>query len=188
MTPPEQKIALPSITFSDRLVIHRGNQKLHLMFLGRGHTAGDIVTYLPRERTVATGDLAHGILPFIADGYPDEWPRTLAALEQLDFTRLVPGHGAVQTGKGTLALFRGYLEELNEAVKRGIERGASLEELQRTVTPKSLRSLSANDNGARIEREMSSAFGAPSGTTSPLIGGVATNVAHVYSYYTKQKG
>jgi cyclase len=182
MTPP--RITLPTITFDQQLIIHQGGREIHLLFLGRGHTAGDVVVHIPSERVVATGDLMHSILPYIGDGYPDEWPRTLTALEKLDFNKVVPGHGSVQEGKAVLASFRAYLEEISEAVARAIERGVSLEELQRSLSPDRLRSLSAGGNGARIERELASVMGA----SRPQLGeGVAANIADVYNYYTKRR-
>ena len=75
MTPP--RVTLPTITFDQRLVIHRGGREMHLLFLGRAHTAGDVVVYIPSERVVATGDLMHGLLPYMGDGFPDEWAATL---------------------------------------------------------------------------------------------------------------
>jgi cyclase len=185
MTPPP--ITLPTVTFDQRLVLHRDGKEIHLLFLGRGHTAGDVVVYIPSEKVVATGDLMHGVLPYIADGYPDEWPRTLRALEELDFNRLSPGHGSVQEGKTILANFRGYLEEINEAVARGVERGDSLAALQQAIRYDQLRSLQANGNGERIVRELVTAFDAPAGPESPLKGGVASNVADMYNYYTKRR-
>ncbi len=184
MTPP---IALPTVTFDQRLVLHRDGKEIHLLFLGRGHTAGDVVVYLPSEKVVATGDLMHGVLPYIGDGYPDEWPRTLKALEELDFNRVSPGHGAVQEGKTILANFRGYLEEINEAVARGVERGDSLAALQQTIRYDQLRSLQSNGNGERIVRELVMAFDAAAGPESPLKEGVASNIADVYNYYTKRR-
>jgi glyoxylase-like metal-dependent hydrolase (beta-lactamase superfamily II) len=188
MTPPEKQIALPTITFDERLVVHPGGREVHLLFLGRGHTAGDVVVHIPGERAVATGDLMHGILPYLGDAYPDEWPRTLAALERLDFNRVVPGHGSVQQGKAVLAFFRSYVEELNEAVSRGVERGASLAELQRTLEPDRLRSLQADGQRARVEREAVALLGPVPDPATLLKGAVATNVAEVYTYYTKRRG
>jgi cyclase len=56
MTPP--RVTLPSMTFERRLVIHRAGREVHLLFLGRAHTAGDVVAFVPSERVIATGDLA----------------------------------------------------------------------------------------------------------------------------------
>ena len=184
MSPPDKHIVLPRITFESRLIINNGGLEIHLLFLGRGHTAGDVVVWVPGERVVATGDLMHSVLPYIGDGYPDEWPRTLAALEALNFDHAVPGHGSVQDGKAVAASFRAYLEELNEGVSRGIERGASLAELQRALTPERLRSLSTGGNSERLQRESTTAFGSPAG--APLNMAVAANVSDVFNYYKKR--
>ena len=141
MTPP--RVTLPTMTFDRRLVIHRGGREIHLLFLGRAHTAGDVVAYIPSERVIATGDLMHGLLPYMGDGFPDEWPATLRALEALEFDRVIPGHGSIQEGKSVLAQFRGYVEEITEKVARGVERGQPLDELKKTITPDSLASLKA---------------------------------------------
>ena len=117
MTPP--RVTLPTMTFDRRLVIHRGGREIHLLFLGRAHTAGDVVAFIPSERVIATGDLMHGLLPYMGDGFPDEWPATLRALEALEFDRVIPGHGSIQEGKSVLAQFRGYVEEITEKVARG---------------------------------------------------------------------
>ncbi|HEU4389775.1 MAG TPA: MBL fold metallo-hydrolase [Blastocatellia bacterium] len=185
MSPAEKHIALPRITFENRLIINNGGLEIHLLFLGRGHTAGDVVVWVPGERVVATGDLMHSVLPYIGDGFPDEWARTLTALEGLDFDHAVPGHGSVQDGKSVAASFRAYLEELNESVMRGVERGASLAELQRALTPDRLRSLSTGGNAERLQRESSTAFGAP--PNAPLTTAVAANVLDVFNYYKKRE-
>ena len=135
MTPP--RVTLPSMTFERRLVIHRGGREVHLLFLGRAHTAGDVVAFVPSERVIATGDLMHGLLPYMGDGFPDEWPATLKALEALEFDRVIPGHGSIQEGKSVLSQFRGYVEEITEKVSRGVERGRALDELKKSITPAS---------------------------------------------------
>ena len=185
MTPP--RVTLPTMTFERRLVIHRGGREIHLLFLGRAHTAGDVVTYIPSERVVATGDLMHGLLPYMGDGFPDEWPATLRALEALDFDRVIPGHGSVQAGKSVLAEFRGYVEEITEKVTRGVERGQPLDELQKTITPGALASLAANHTRRRVERELGVLF-TPSKPGELLDGSVSSNVREVFTYLTERKG
>jgi cyclase len=185
MTPP--RVTLPTMTFDRRLVIHRGGREIHLLFLGRAHTAGDVVAYIPSERVVATGDLMHGLLPYMGDGFPDEWPATLRALEALDFDRVIPGHGAVQEGKSVLAEFRGYVEEVTEKVTRGVERGQPLDELQKTITPGALASLAANNTRRRVERELGILF-TPSKPAELLDGSVASNIREVFTYLTERKG
>ena len=71
-------------------------------------------------------------MPFLNDGYPEEWVQALTALEKLDFASIVPGHGEVRP-KSHLAFFRGYLTDLIAAVKKAAADGATLEEMQKSV-------------------------------------------------------
>jgi glyoxylase-like metal-dependent hydrolase (beta-lactamase superfamily II) len=186
MTPP--RITLPTMTFDRRLVIHRGGREIHLLFLGRAHTAGDVVAFIPSERVIATGDLMHGLLPYMGDGFPDEWPATLKALEALEFDRVVPGHGSIQEGKSVLAQFRGYVEEVTEKISRGVERGQTLAELQKTITAGNLDSLKSNDMRRRVERELGTLFPVPETPAAMFDGSVANNVREVFMYFTERKG
>ena len=187
MTPAEAQIKLPTLTFEQRLVLHHGGKEIHLLFLGKGHTAGDVVVHVPGDRVVATGDLMHSVLPFMGDGFPEDWGRTLTAVEGLNFDRVLPGHGSVQEGKSVLVFFRTYIDELNEGVSRGVERGTSLKDLQRSLAPGRLKSMSANDHLARLGREVESAFGPTADMNASLNEAVATNVAEVFNYYTKRR-
>jgi glyoxylase-like metal-dependent hydrolase (beta-lactamase superfamily II) len=180
-------LVLPTITFDQRLVLWAGEVEIHLLFLGRGHTAGDALVYVPKEQVIATGDLLHGILPHIGDGYPDEWPRTLGRLGEIEFDRVVTGHGSVQEGKAILLFLRNYLEEINEAVVRGIERGAPLVELQRSITATGLRSLNSDGNASRIRRQIELVFGRAWVTESALADGVARNVEQIHEFYSKRR-
>ncbi len=186
MTP--RRVVLPSMTFERRLVIHREGREVHLLFLGRAHTAGDVVAFVPSERVIATGDLMHGLLPYMGDGFPDEWPATLKALESLEFDRVIPGHGSIQEGKGVLSQFRGYVEEVTEKVSRGVERGQVLDELKRTITPGTLASLKVEDMSRRVERELGTLFPVPETPSGMLVSSVTSNVEEVFTYFTQRKG
>jgi glyoxylase-like metal-dependent hydrolase (beta-lactamase superfamily II) len=186
MTPP--RVTLPTMTFDRRLVIHRDGRAIHLLFLGRAHTAGDVVAFVPSERVIATGDLMHGLLPYMGDGFPDEWPATLRALEALEFDRVIPGHGSIQEGKSVLAQFRGYVEEITDRVSRGVERGQTLDDLVKTNTPDTLSSLKANDMHRRVERELGTLFPIPEKPAAMLQGSVKNNIQEVFTYFTQRKG
>ena len=108
------------------------SRDIHLLDLGRAHTEGDVFVYLPKERVVVTGDAVIGWTPFMGDGYPQDWPETLRRLEQLDFDRMILGHGQV-AGRDWLRTFRSYVEELVEAVRREVWAGATLEETKDRV-------------------------------------------------------
>ena len=186
MAPP--RLSLPSMTFERRLVIHRGGREVHLLFLGRAHTAGDVVAFVPSERVIATGDLMHGLLPYMGDGFPDEWPATLKALEALEFDRVIPGHGSIQEGKSVLSQFRGYVEEITEKVSRGIERGQPLDELKKSISLVTLTSLNKADMSRRVERELGTLFPVPETPAGMLVASVTSNVQEVFNYFTQRKG
>ena len=71
-------------------------------------------------------------MPFLNDGYPEDWVQTLTALEKLDFTHIIPGHGDVLP-KSHLTFFRGYLTDLIDAVKKAAAAGATLDEMKKNV-------------------------------------------------------
>jgi glyoxylase-like metal-dependent hydrolase (beta-lactamase superfamily II) len=143
---------LPNLTFDRDLILHDKAHDLHLAFRGRAHTDGDLVVYCPQKKVIATGDMAHGFFPFIADGYPLEYSRTLIAVAQFDFTKLAGGHGPVQEGKSRLYQTANYLEELTQAVLQGRRAGKPLERLQAEITPGTLRSLADGGYGEYAAR------------------------------------
>jgi glyoxylase-like metal-dependent hydrolase (beta-lactamase superfamily II) len=173
---------LPTITFDRTLVLHDKAHELHLAFRGRGHTAGDVVVFCPQTKAIATGDLLHGWLPFIDDGYPREWPKTLAALTEFPFDHAVGGHGDVQQGRERLGQMSGYISELTELVEAGKRQGRGVKDLQASITPAKLTSLS----GAYREflEAQFKRFQMAAGRTPPeqlVTDGVKTNVAEVFA-------
>ena len=126
------KPALPTIAFERSMRILQQSRDIHLLHLGRAHTEGDVFVYLPKERVVVTGDAVIGWTPFMGDGYPQDWPETLRRLEQLDFDRMILGHGQV-AGRDWLRTFRSYVEDMVEAVRREVWAGATLEETKDRV-------------------------------------------------------
>ena len=126
------ELTLPDLTFDKTLILHRQDRDIVLLFLGRGHTSGDVVAYMPKQRVVATGDLLHGWMPFMGDSYPPEWVATLDALDKLDFDHIIGGHGTVKP-KSHLRFFRNYLADLIEAVRGARGRGETLEQAKASV-------------------------------------------------------
>jgi cyclase len=108
----ELKPTPPNVTIDDRMTIVRGDREMRLLYLGRGHTGGDLVVYLPRERVLCSGDLLVNGIANLADGYVDEWPATLEKLKALDFDDVIPGHGEPFKGKERIGYFQEYLKDL----------------------------------------------------------------------------
>jgi cyclase len=129
----EIKPTPPNLTYTNKLVLHRGGREIDLLFLGRGHTAGDTVVFLPREHIVCTGDLMESRIAYMGSAYFDEWLTTLDALKRLDFRVDLPGHGAPFTGKGLITEFQSYLRDLLGQAAKLRAQGVSADDAARRV-------------------------------------------------------
>ncbi len=108
--------ALPTRTFDKTVSLVVGDREIQILLIGRGHTDGDVFIHLPKEKVVATGDALIDWMPYMNDGFPEDWVGTLDALEKYDFAHIIPGHGGVLP-KEHLAFFRGYMADLIAAIK-----------------------------------------------------------------------
>ena len=125
----EIKPTPPNVTYSSKMVLYKGSREIQLLFLGRGHTGGDTVVFLPRERIVCTGDLMESRLAYMGDAFFDEWVTTLGALKNLDFSLVLPGHGVPFSDKGLITAFQSYLSDItvegSGPARAGADRGSS---------------------------------------------------------------
>jgi glyoxylase-like metal-dependent hydrolase (beta-lactamase superfamily II) len=114
----------PNVTLTTEMTLFRGDREIQIRYLGRGHTAGDVVVYLPREKAVITGDLLTASTSNMSDSYPVEWVATLEALKKLDFDTVIPGHGEAFTDKAKIDYFAAYLRDVwstvSELKKQGV--------------------------------------------------------------------
>ncbi len=129
----EIKPTPPTLTYTDRLTLHRGSREIDLLFLGRGHTGGDTVVFLPREHVVCTGDLMESRIAYMGSAYFDEWLKTLDALKRLDFAVDLPGHGGPFTDKRLITAFQSYLTDLLAQVARLRAQGVSADDAAKRV-------------------------------------------------------
>lgn len=113
----------PTLTFSDRLTIPLGRgRELVLAHCGRGHTAGDIVAWLPHERILFAGDLVEAQAAlYTGDAFHTEWATsTLDNVARFPARALVGGRGAVAQGedavRAAIAQSRHFLDELRRTV------------------------------------------------------------------------
>src|SRR6185295_9223022 len=108
----EVKPTPPNVTLNDHLTFFRGDREIRLIHLGRAHTGGDVVVFLPRERVVCTGDMLVAGISNLSDGYVNEWPDTIEKLRALDFTDVIPGHGDPWKGKEKIDHWQAYLRDI----------------------------------------------------------------------------
>ena len=127
------KLVPPNVTYTTKMVLYKGSRETDLLFLGRGHTGGDTVVYLPKEKIVATGDLMESQVAYMGDGYLDEWPATLEALKRLDYTVDLPGHGHPFTDKELIAAFQAYLKDIIAKVADLRKQGVSPDDAAKRV-------------------------------------------------------
>ncbi|MDE2690278.1 MAG: MBL fold metallo-hydrolase [Acidobacteriota bacterium] len=106
----------PDTTLAEKMTFFRGGREIELHFLGRAHTGGDVVVYLPAERLVFTGDMMLGGPPWPGDGWVNEWPATLERLKQLDFDLILPGHGPYFRDRELIDHVQAFHRELWEVV------------------------------------------------------------------------
>ncbi len=126
----------PTMTFSGRMTVWLGKLRVDLMQLGRGHTKGDTVVWLPGERTLLSGDLVEfDATPYAGDAYFQDWPRTLDNIAALQPLALVPGRGAALRGEAQvargLAMTRAFITDVWTHVKAGADAGKDLKTVYR---------------------------------------------------------
>ncbi len=91
----------PTITFNDRLTVYMGKRRVDLMFLGRAHTAGDIVAHVPDANVMFTGDIVeYHSACYCGDGHFADWPKTLETIRAFDLDAIAPGRGDALVGGG----------------------------------------------------------------------------------------
>ncbi len=127
------EITIPNLTFDRSLILWKGDRQIQMLYFGEGHTRGDIVVYLPKEKVLVTGDILTGGLPFMRDAVPLAWAGTLESVAKLDFDQVIAGHNDVQKGKNRINLVIRYLNELYPAVKAQVDKGATAEEAMKAV-------------------------------------------------------
>jgi len=126
----------PTLTFSGEITLWLGKLEVQVLQLGRGHTKGDTVIWLPEERTLLSGDLVEfNATPYAGDAYFSDWPQTLNSIAELKPLALVPGRGPALKGeeevrKG-LELTRQFVSDLYASVKTGASVGKDLKTVYR---------------------------------------------------------
>lgn len=130
------RIIPPSLTFETQCTIYLDDYTVELLYLGKGHTNGDVVVYFPQQKVIHLGDLLfHQIIPYIdvsAGADTAHWIEILNQIKEMEVETIIPGHGEV-TDKAGLEEFINYLADLRQEVKNFIDQGKTLEETKENL-------------------------------------------------------
>ena len=89
----------PTTTFNDRMSVYLGQRRVDIMHLGRAHTAGDAVIYVPDANVMFTGDIIeYRSACYCGDGHFHDWPATAEAIRRFDLDAIAPGRGDALVG------------------------------------------------------------------------------------------
>ncbi len=135
----------PTVTFPERMSVWLGRREVRIMHIGRGHTAGDVVAFVPDAGVVFSGDLVeYRSACYCGDAHFTDWPATLDRLAALKANALVPGRGAALTSPAKvaegIALTRDFLTTLYGSVRGSVGHGRTLKQAfdaaRRVMDPK----------------------------------------------------
>jgi glyoxylase-like metal-dependent hydrolase (beta-lactamase superfamily II) len=121
----------PTMTFSERMTLYLGKRRVDLLFLGRAHTAGDIVAHVPDANVMFTGDIVeYHSACYCGDGHFRDWPGTLEKIRARNVDAIAPGRGDALMGQGRVNEALGntadFVSSTYASVARVAQRGGSL--------------------------------------------------------------
>jgi len=131
MPAARQTAMLPHLTYKDRMTLYLGGKEIQILYIGRAHTRGDSIVFVPQDRIAYLSEVFFdGRFPFMNDGYV-AWIRTIDAALKLGADIFVPGQGpssiASNPRASREALIRAQkvLVDFRDAVQGEIDRGAT---------------------------------------------------------------
>jgi glyoxylase-like metal-dependent hydrolase (beta-lactamase superfamily II) len=133
------KTRLPNLIMADSLSLDGPERKVILLAKGAGHTESDLVLYLPEDGILFSADLVfHDMHPYLGHGFPEDLLAYLEFLESLDFTTLVPGHGAL-CGKKQITAMKSYVRDLEFLAMELIREGKTADQIAAIQIPDAYR-------------------------------------------------
>ena len=128
----------PNLVFHQRMTLWLGGREVQIIHAGRGHTRGDTIAWLPKEKVLFAGDLVEfGATPYCGDAHFGDWPGTLDRIATFAPQALVPGRGEALTtpervGQG-IAETRAFLQDVFAIARAGAAAGHELKQVYATA-------------------------------------------------------
>jgi glyoxylase-like metal-dependent hydrolase (beta-lactamase superfamily II) len=134
----EKKKKLPHATYSDRMTLYLGGKEIHILYLGRAHSRSDAAVFVPEDRILYLSEIFYSEeFPYISEGYSADWLKTLEKAEAMKADIFVPGHGFLpkdlKETRAGLQRQRQILNDVRDAVRKQVDRGASADEAVRVI-------------------------------------------------------
>ncbi|MGC9420332.1 MAG: MBL fold metallo-hydrolase, partial [Rhodovulum sp.] len=128
----------PTTTFTDRMSVWLGNRRVDILHLGRAHTAGDAVVWVPDAEVMFTGDIVeYHSACYCGDGHFRDWGRTLDAIAGFRPAAIAPGRGDALMGEAMVTRAidntRDFIDSTYRPAARVAARGGSLKEAWEAV-------------------------------------------------------
>ena len=107
------EFTLPNLTLDKSLTLHGDPYTVQVMYLYPAHTRGDVVVYVPEQKILIVGDILTKPILWNWSSYPQDYIRTLTALEALEIDKILIGHGGpILVGKDYLTMVRQTMESI----------------------------------------------------------------------------
>ena len=124
----------PHATFHKQMTLWMGSREVQIVHVGRSHTAGDTVVWLPKERVLFAGDTVEfGATPYCGDAHFSDWPATLDVVKAFGAQALVPGRGRSLIGEKDIndgiTGTQSFTSDLFGIAKAGVAQGHSLKQV-----------------------------------------------------------
>jgi cyclase len=126
----EQRVRLPGATYRDRMTLYLGGKEIQILYLGRAHTDGDSIVFVPQDRIAYLSEIFFSEeFPNMAAGYGISWLEVLDKIDTLGADIFVPGHGPIpndpKATRAGLRRLRQIFIDMRDALKTEIARGAT---------------------------------------------------------------
>jgi cyclase len=126
------QVRMPDITFSQQLLLHKGEHEIHVLH-GGGHSCATSMVYLPQHKLIFSGDLVFcSQHPTMNYAETRQWVATLDRIHRMPIEIIVPGHGPVCTRQAARPLAN-YIRNMRRRVRESFESGKSKSETSTVI-------------------------------------------------------
>lgn len=129
-----ERAGVPSVTetVEDERDLTMGGREIHVQYLGRAYTDGDLMVYVPQEKVLFMGEVfMNHVFPDMATGYPRDWATTIQSAQAMDVDAYLPGYGFVDPPPvlaEELDAFRGAIQVTIDETSHPHSEGAGVED------------------------------------------------------------